>query len=133
VIFEVGFIAASAQQRLDHVRHQYRYLVNVPPAQQSPFPAHPGHPPHRQEPVHGNPPPPTLDRFVDQRPRRRQALHRQPIRRRRDTPVGPVLRHRDAPPPLDLTHEEQTMPLALRKQHNQALPLQRMERMSDHQ
>lgn len=71
--------------------------------------------------------------LVDQRPRRRQALHRQPIRRRRDTPVGPVLRHRDAPPPLDLTHEEQTMPLALHEQHNQALPLQRMERMSDHQ
>lgn len=70
--------------------------------------------------------------LVDQRPRRRQALHRQPIRRRRDTPVGPVLSHRDPPPPLDLTHEEQAVPFALREQHDQALPLQRMERMSDH-
>jgi hypothetical protein len=73
-----------------------------------------------------------IDR-VDKRTRRRQALHRQPIRRGRDTPVGPVLRHRDAPPPLDLTYEEQTMPPALREQHDKALPLQRMERMSDHQ
>jgi hypothetical protein len=71
--------------------------------------------------------------LVDQRTRRRQTLHRQPIRQRNDTPVGPVLRHRDAPPPLDLTHEEQTMPPALRKQHDKALPPQRMERMSDHQ
>jgi hypothetical protein len=71
--------------------------------------------------------------LVDQRPRRREALHRLPIRRRRDTPVGPVLSHRDPPPPVDLTHEEQTMPPALRKQHDKALPVQRMERMSDHQ
>jgi hypothetical protein len=71
--------------------------------------------------------------LVDQRTRRRQALHRQPIRRRRNTPVGPVLSHRDPPPPVDLTHKEQTMPPALRKQHDQRLPLQRMERMSDHQ
>ncbi len=71
--------------------------------------------------------------LVDQRTHRRQALHRQPIRRRSDTPVGPVLSHRDAPPPVDLAHKEQTMPPALREQHSKALSLQRMERMSDHQ
>ncbi len=71
--------------------------------------------------------------LVEQYTRRRQTLHRQPIRRRCDTTIGPVLSHRDAPPPVDLTHEEQAMPPALREQHDKALPLQRMERMSDHQ
>ncbi len=69
---------------------------------------------------------------VDQRTRRRQALNRQPIRRRRNTPVGPVLGHGDPPPSVDLTHKEQTVPPALLKQHNQALTVQRMEWMSDH-
>jgi hypothetical protein len=71
--------------------------------------------------------------LVDKRTRRRQALYRKPIRRRRDTPVGPGRWDRDAPPPVDLTHEEQTMPPALREQQDKALPLQRMERMSDRQ
>ena len=73
-----------------------------------------------------------IDR-VDQRPRRRQPLNSQAVGPRRYTAVGPLLGHGDPPPPLDLTHEEQTSALALRKQHHQALPTQRMERVSDHQ
>jgi len=70
---------------------------------------------------------------VDQRPRGRQPLNSEAVGRGRYTAVGPLLGHGDPSPPLDLTHEVQTSALALRKQHHQALPVQRMERVSDHQ
>ncbi|GIF00411.1 hypothetical protein Ari01nite_78750 [Paractinoplanes rishiriensis] len=70
---------------------------------------------------------------IDQRPRRRQAVHREAISRGRYAAVGPLLSHGDPPPPLDLAHEEQSSALALRKQHGQALTFQWMERVSDHQ
>jgi hypothetical protein len=76
--------------------------------------------------------PTRVDR-INQRPRRAQALHRQPIRRRRNTPIGPLLAHGHPPPPLDLTHEEQPCARAQRVQHGQALPTQRMKRVSDYQ
>src|SRR5438067_13711264 len=66
---------------------------------------------------------------VDQRPRGRQPLDSETIGRGRYTAVGPLLGHGDPPPPLDLTHEVQTSALALREQHHQALPVQRMERV----
>src|SRR5690348_10690899 len=69
---------------------------------------------------------------VDQRPRGGQPLDSQAVLRGRYTAVGPLLSHGDPPPPLDLTNEVQTSALALRKQHQQALPVQRMERVSDH-
>jgi hypothetical protein len=70
---------------------------------------------------------------IDERSRRRQAVHREAVSRGGHSAVGPLLSHGDAPPPLDLAHEEQTSALALRKQHGQALTFQWMERVSDHQ
>lgn len=63
----------------------------------------------------------------------RQPFDRQPLRQRRGAPIGPLLAQRDASPPLDLAHEVQTSALLEREQHRKALPLQRMERVSDHQ
>jgi hypothetical protein len=70
---------------------------------------------------------------VHQLSRGSQPFDHQPIRGGRHTAVGPFLSHGDPPPPLNLTHEVQTSALVLRKQHGQALSVQWMERVSDHQ
>lgn len=70
---------------------------------------------------------------IHQRPSSTQPLDRKPLRRRRNTTIGPLLAHSDPPPPIDLAHKRQPSASALRKQHDKAVPRQRMERMSDHQ
>jgi hypothetical protein len=62
---------------------------------------------------------------------RGQTRHRQPMLRRRPTPIGPRLRHRNLATDTAGTHEYRVPGPALEVKNLQPLPDQRVERMSD--